>query len=88
MAVLQTLTLIVRLLLGAALAVWTMTAPILWILRDGLGPEMVESTGEHAASKFLLGWGIPALLMAVSLVGLTYLVRRFPKPEQPADESL
>ncbi len=62
--------------LAAALLTWVAAAPLVWILRDGLGPGMVESAGARAALKFLVGWGAPALALAVPLAGLTVIQRR------------
>ena len=67
--------LILRVVLLACLVTWVAAAPLAWILRDGLGPGMVETTGRQAAFKFLGLWGIPALLLAVSALGLWLLER-------------
>ena len=46
------------------LLVWVVTAPLIWILRDGLGPDMVESGWTPGTFKFLAGWGVPDLVLA------------------------
>lgn len=74
--------LICRIVLLAALVNWVAAAPLVWILRDGLGPGMIESAGMKAAFKFLVGWGVPALLITAPLVGLSWIERRC----QPAQE--
>ena len=65
-------------LLLAALLFWILAAPLIWILRDGLGPDAVDSVGLKAVLKFLVGWGPPALVLALPLIGLWYLERRRP----------
>jgi hypothetical protein len=62
--------------LAAALLTWVGAAPLVWILRDGLGPDMVESVGARAVLKFLVGWGAPALALALPLAGLSVVQRR------------
>ena len=61
-------------LLGA-LASWVAAAPLVWILRDGLGPDQVDSEFPWAVVKFLGGWGIPAVILAAPLLAL-WLVDR------------
>lgn len=80
--VVRTCCLIGKIVLLAALVNWVAAAPIVWIVRDGLGPDMIESTGMKAALKFLIQWGVPALIIAVPLYGLTWIERRC----QPAQE--
>jgi hypothetical protein len=43
-----------------ALGLWLLACPLLWILRDGLGPDSVETTGWAAVRKFapVLGIGL------------------------------
>lgn len=67
---------IVQALFSAALVVWICAAPLVWILQDGLGPDMVESGWVQAIFKFLVGWGIPALLLAAPLIAMAILDRR------------
>jgi hypothetical protein len=76
--------LIGEVVLAAALVTWVLAAPLVWILRDGLKPGMVESTGLRAAFKFLVGWGVPALLIALPLVGLFVLERRLARQHAEA----
>ena len=52
-------------LLGAALIVWVFCAPLVWLLRDGLGPDSHESGWGLSLWKFTLGWGVPAVLLVV-----------------------
>ena len=53
----------VHALLVAALTVWSLCGPFAWILRDGLGPESVESGGWEALRRafWTFSWG-PILL--------------------------
>jgi|GEM_PF-4220637 len=67
---------ILQALLSGALVVWICSAPLVWILQDGLGPDMVESGVGRALIKFLVLWGLPALLLATPLVGMAMLERR------------
>lgn len=60
----------------AALMVWCACAPLVWLLRDGLGPDSVESGWGRGALRFMVCWGGPALVMAVSLVALSVGRRR------------
>jgi hypothetical protein len=54
----------VLLILGyLALGLWVVVCPLLWILRDGLGPDSVETTGWAAVGKFS-----PVLLTGAGLV--------------------
>jgi hypothetical protein len=46
------------------LGVWATACPFLWILRDGLGPDSVETTGWAAVRKFT-----PMLLIGAVTVG-------------------
>jgi hypothetical protein len=63
-------------LLQVLLAVWTLCLPLAWLLRDGLGPDSQETGWITEAGRTLARWGIPALAIAVPLVGLTWLRRR------------
>ena len=70
------LILVDALLLLAALCV----APFAWILRDGLGPESVQSTGFAALGKaFMTFYTGPAILL---LAGLRFLLRYITKPAE------
>jgi hypothetical protein len=55
----------------AALALLLLISPLLWILKDGLGPKAVETTGWAAVVRFspvlLLGLGIVGYLMLLHL---------------------
>lgn len=53
--------------------------PFCWIMRDGLGPDSVESHGAHAVVRFLgtFYWG-PVLLVLLALVTPSFwFARRF-----------
>ena len=58
---------VVKVVLSAALAAWVAAAPLVWVVRDGLGPDMVESVGMRAVLKLLVGWGVPAAALAATL---------------------
>jgi hypothetical protein len=61
--------------LDALVLFWALAiGPFCWILRDGLGPDAVDSHGPQAVARFLLTfyWG-PVL---ATLVALRLLVRR------------
>ncbi|HEY7156756.1 MAG TPA: hypothetical protein VH575_22495 [Gemmataceae bacterium] len=75
-SVVRVCCLIGKIILMAVLVNWVAAAPLVWILRDGLAPGMVESVGTQAVFKFLVGWGVPALVLAVLMVGLSALERR------------
>ena len=66
----------VRTILATGLAFWVLAAPLMWILRDGLGPKSVDSTGISAVTKFLGAWGIPSVVLVVLVVGLSVISRR------------
>jgi len=63
-------------LLLAALIAWLSAAPLAWILRDGLAPGMIETTGLKAVTKFVVGWGTPGLVLAIPLLALWIIERR------------
>lgn len=63
-------------LLQAGLLVWAACAPLVWILRDGLGPDSRESGWGLSLLKFAVQWGAPALALAVPLYGLWFVDRR------------
>ena len=67
---------ILKTLLIAALLVWILSAPLAWILRDGLGPGSVETGWVRGGHKFLVDWGGPALALILPLIGLSILERR------------
>lgn len=72
---------IIRGSLIAGLVVWAACAPIVWILRDGLGPDMVESDGWASFWRFLAMWGLPGLVFIVPLVILLFI----PAPKEPEE---
>jgi hypothetical protein len=63
-------------LFQAGLFAWAACAPLVWILRDGLGPDSRESGWGLALFKFAVGWGAPALALAMPLFGLVLINRR------------
>jgi hypothetical protein len=63
-------------ILQAALIVWALCIPLAWLLRDGLGPDSRESGWTMGLYRFAVEWVIPALALAVSLLGLVWLDRR------------
>jgi hypothetical protein len=75
-AVARVCCLIGKVLLVVVLLNWIAAGPLVWILRDGLGPGMIETDGMHAVLKFLVGWGVPALLISLPLFGLSWIERR------------
>jgi hypothetical protein len=64
-------------LFQAALFVWFTCAPIVWILRDGLGPDSQDSVWPWSVVKFAVQWSVPALVLAVPLVALRFVERRW-----------
>jgi hypothetical protein len=62
-------------LLQALLLTWIACAPIVWIVRDGLGPDSVDSGWAMSAYKFAVMWGTPALVLAVPLFVLARVRR-------------
>lgn len=65
-----------RIGLLAAIVAWTAAAPLLWILRDGLGPDASDTGGLQAVGRFAVVWGLPALVLGVSAFGLTLAQRK------------
>jgi hypothetical protein len=63
-------------LFQAALFVWMTCAPLVWIVRDGLGPDSHDSVWPWSVVKFAAQWGVPALVLAVPLVALQFVERR------------
>jgi hypothetical protein len=74
---------LIVILLGA-LVTWAAAAPIVWIVRDGLGPGMVETAWPRSVYKFLVLWGVPALVLTVPLIILWFIDRRAVKPSDPS----
>jgi hypothetical protein len=66
---------LLRAVLLGCLGAWAAAAPLAWILRDGLGPGMAESSGARAALKFLVLWSVPALALAAPVAGLALVER-------------
>ena len=63
-------------LLQGGLLAWAGCAPIVWIVRDGLGPDSHETGWGLALIKFAVLWGVPALVLAVPLYVLSLVDRR------------
>jgi hypothetical protein len=63
-------------ILQALLGTWAACAPIVWIVRDGLGPGSVETTWPGSVLKFLVAWIGPALLLAAPRLVLSTVNRR------------
>jgi hypothetical protein len=69
--------------LDGLLLVLFLYAPIVWILRDGLGPDMVESTGLRAAGRGLMTfyWGPVVLaVLAAETASRWWRRKRAPEP--------
>jgi hypothetical protein len=60
---------VLQVLGGLALGMWLMVCPLLWIVRDGLGPDSVETSGWAALQRFS-----PMLLMGIALMALLVLL--------------
>jgi hypothetical protein len=76
-------------LLQALLVTWVACAPIVWIVRDGLGPDSQETGWVRGIFKFVVMWGVPALVLAVPLIGLLHLERRLASQidSQPGEQN-
>ena len=74
---------LLKAVLLTALIFWVLISPLVWILRDGLGPDMKETSALQSAFKFSVQWGLPALLLAAMLLGLSLIERRLTKPDHP-----
>ncbi|MFT5731890.1 MAG: hypothetical protein ACJA2W_001207 [Planctomycetota bacterium] len=59
---------VIQSLLFAALVVWSMCGPFAWIMRDGLGPDSVESEGWNALTRcfWTFYWGPVFILLAAT----------------------
>jgi hypothetical protein len=73
---------LLKAILIAALIFWALISPLVWILRDGLGPDMKETSGLRSAFKFSVQWGLPALILAAMLIALIRIERRMARPAQ------
>jgi hypothetical protein len=74
--VMQVGRLVLRQILLGLLLAWTAAVPVVWVVRDGLGPDSVETGWVEGAFKFLTLWGVPALVLAVPLLVLAVVDRR------------
>lgn len=76
-----------RALLVAGLVFWVVgIGPLCWLLRDGLGPNSVDSHGWHAIVRFLLTfyWGpVTAVLMLLTLYAMVWSHRSKRDDEEP-----
>jgi hypothetical protein len=63
-------------ILQAGLIVWAACLPLVWILRDGLGPDAAETGWGIGVLKAAVQWGVPALALAAPLCGLSIAERR------------
>ena len=52
---------------------------LVWLLRDGLGPDSVESTGWQALLRFVQGFWVAALLALLLFIVAYALARRATK---------
>jgi hypothetical protein len=66
---------LLMIILKAVLLIWAACAPLVWILRDGLGPDSHDSVWALSVFKFAVAWGVPALALAVPLCGLVLVDR-------------
>jgi len=70
----------------AALGLWLAACPLMWVLRDGLGPDSHETTGWAALWKFapmlLVGLAVAACV-ALLYLGDLWLRRREEVPPAP-----
>src|SRR5260221_1365241 len=65
----------------AALVFWILAAgPLCWILRDGLGPNSVESAGSDALVRFLMTFWWAPILAILAVFRLMVLRRRSARP--------
>ena len=53
-----------------SLALWLMVCPLMWMLRDGLGPNSVETNGWAVLRRF-----VPMLFVGLALSGFVVLLR-------------
>ncbi|MFC2135070.1 hypothetical protein ACFLTH_10670 [Bacteroidota bacterium] len=67
----QSISKIIRTVSVGILIFWTILTPLVWTVRDGLGPNAVDSSGLLAIEKTFLAfyWGpILILLIVVNLI--------------------
>jgi hypothetical protein len=64
-------------ILNAALLSWILFGVFAWILRDGLGPDSVESSGWSALVRLYWGfyWGPVLIALAVATLALSRCMR-------------
>jgi len=63
----QTAAIVADTLLGVAVIV---LLPFAWLLRDGLGPDAVESSGFHAITRCLMTFYTGPSIMALTAVAI------------------
>ena len=73
--------------LSAFIGFWALAiGPLCWILRDGLGPNAVDSHGLYAIARFLMTfyWGpVLLLLVVLRLVVGNFMGRRMADAAEP-----
>ena len=52
---------------------WKRLAPIVWTVRDGLGPDSQDSGWVAGGFQFAGIWGMPALVLAMPLFGYAFI---------------
>ncbi len=69
-------------LLFSALTVWSMVGLIAWVVRDGLGPDSVESHGWEALTRFCwtFYWAPVFVALAATATLFALSFRRHPLP--------
>jgi uncharacterized membrane protein len=78
----------VKALLELLLVAWAALGLFAWILRDGLGPGAVDSSGFEAITRtfWTFWWGPSGILLALLWLGVTRL-RAQPRADAAANEN-
>ncbi|MFT4514922.1 MAG: hypothetical protein ACI89X_003564 [Planctomycetota bacterium] len=73
---------VIHTLLIIALTVWGLCGIIAWVVRDGLGPDTVESHGREALARFFwtFYWGPVAIVLVAAAVLWARHARRLLMP--------